>query len=217
MPVQLMAITGGSGSGKTWLAKKIRRRLGAAAGLLSLDDFYHDLSGMPPARRERVNFDHPAAIDWELFRHCLRQIKRGEKTRLPRYDFATHTRRTRTRVWPGRPVVLIDGLWLLSAPELRRLYSFMIYVECPEEIRLARRLARDQSERARSRASVLRQWRGHVQPMHERHVAPQKAHAKVVVTPESADAAVDRLEQQLRRRAGLPGKSRRRFGSGSGI
>jgi len=195
MTVHLIAITGGSGSGKTWLAGKLKRRLGRRAGRLSLDDFYRDLSHLPPRQRDRVNFDHPDAIDWPLFLQCLQQIQRGEAARLPRYDFATHTRHARPRVWRPRPVVFIDGLWLLHRPELRRLYTHTVYLDCAEELRLARRLARDQSERGRSRASVLRQWRGQARPMHDRHVAPQIRHAQWVVTPESVAAVLVQLEQ----------------------
>jgi uridine kinase len=193
MKVQLIAITGGSGSGKTWLVNQLKRRLGRAAGRLSLDDFYRDLSGLPPARRDRVNFDDPGAIDWDLFRQCLNLIRRGETTRLPRYDFTTHTRHARPRVWRPKPVVLIDGLWLLHRPELRRIYSLTVFVECPEALRLTRRLARDAAERGRSRASGLRQWRRHVQPMHDRWVAPQSQWAQVRITPDSCNDSLASL------------------------
>jgi len=194
MAVHLIAITGGSGSGKTWLAKKLKRRLGRRAGMLSLDDFYRDLSALPPRERNRVNFDHPDAIDWDLFRTCLESIRRGTATRLPCYDFATHTRSARTRRWDPRPVVVIDGLWLLREPAIRRLYAYTVFVDGPEELRLARRLARDQAERGRSKASVLRQWRSHVKPMHDAHVTPQARVARLVVTPESAHKALAMLD-----------------------
>jgi len=197
MAVHLIAITGGSGSGKTWLATKLQRRLGRRAGLISLDDFYRDLSALPPPARDRVNFDHPDAIDWDLFRKCLEAIRRGEAVRLPGYDFATHTRKTRTRRWQPRPVVVIDGLWLLRQPDIRKLYAHTVFVDGPEELRLARRVARDQAERGRSKASVLRQWRSHVKPMHDAHVAPQARLANQVVTPETAHEALARLEQMV--------------------
>jgi uridine kinase len=195
MPAQLIAIAGGSGSGKTWLAKKLKRRFGRQAGLLSLDDFYRDLSTLTPRQRDRVNFDHPDAIDWDLFLQCLKQIRRGEKTRLPRYDFCTHSRHARDRVWQPRPVVFIDGLWLLSRPELRRVYSFTVYADCAEALRLTRRLARDQQDRGRSRASVLRQWRSHVKPMHDQHVAPQLKVARMVFNQDSTNDSLASLCQ----------------------
>jgi uridine kinase len=193
MAVHFIAITGGSGAGKTWLAKNLKRRLGRRAGWLSLDDFYQDLGHLSLRQRARVNFDHPEAIDWALFQTSLEAIRAGGRARLPRYDFARHTRQSRPRWWQPRPVVILDGLWLLHRPALRALYAHMIFVDCPEEIRLARRIARDAAERGRSRSSVLRQWRRHVQPMYEAHVAPQLPLAKLVVTPATAAEALPRL------------------------
>jgi len=197
MAVHLIAITGGSGSGKTWFAKKLQRRLGRRAGLLSLDDFYRDLSSLPPRERDRVNFDHPDAIDWDLFRECLEAIRRGEPVRLPCYDFATHTRTSRTRRWVPRPVVVIDGLWLLRRPAMRRLYAHTVFVACPEELRLARCLVRDQAERGWSKASILRRWRSQVKPMHDVYVAPQARLARQMVTPESAHESLAILERMV--------------------
>lgn len=197
MAVHLIAITGGSGSGKTWLARKLQRRLGRRAGLLSLDDFYRDLSALPPRERDRVNFDHPDAIDWDLFRDCLRKIRRGEPVRLPGYDFVTHTRKGRTRRWEPRPVLVIDGLWLLRDPGIRRLFAHTVFVECPEEVRLARCLVRDQAERGWSRAAIRRRWRAQVKPMHDAHVAPQASLAKMVVTPESVTGSLARLDRRV--------------------
>jgi uridine kinase len=193
MTVHLIAIAGGSGSGKTWLASHLQRRLGRRAGRLSLDDFYRDRADLPASQRARINFDHPAAIDWALFRQCLQQIQRGEPTRLPRYDFTTHSRHPRPRLWRPKPVVLLDGLWLWHRPELRRLYACRVYVDCPENLRLARRLDRDQADRGRSRASVLRQWRLQVKPMHDRWVAPQRKQAEMIVMPELMKISLVRL------------------------
>ena len=197
-PVRLVALTGGSGSGKSWLARRLKRRLGPLAGVLSLDDFYRDLSALPPRERNRVNFDHPDAIEWSLFHACLRRLRRGESVALPRYNFATHTRHPRGRVWRPRGIVLLDGLWLLHRPELRRLYDLSVFCACPAELRLARRLARDQRERGRSRASILRQFRTQVAPMHDRFVEPQAALARRRVGPEITREELAKLEADVR-------------------
>lgn len=168
---------GGSGSGKTWLARKLQKALGPRGAVLSLDDFYRDLSHLTTAEREHVNFDNPGAIDWETFAGALGKIRKGVETWLPEYDFTTHTRRKEPRGWRSVPVVLIDGLWLLHRPGLRRLYDLSVYLDCPESLRLRRRLRRDQRERGRSRASILSQFRRQVAPMHDRFVAPQADHA----------------------------------------
>jgi uridine kinase len=165
---------------------------------VSLDDFYRDLAHLPMAQRGKANFDHPDAIDWPLFAKCLKLLRSGEKALLPRYDFASHTRHARPRVWRPRPIVLIDGLWLLRRAELRRIYEIAVFVSAPEALRLARRVDRDQRERGRSRASVLAQWRGHVKPMHDRFVAPQKRLANMVVEPDTADTRLAELAERLK-------------------
>lgn len=196
-PVVLVAIAGGSGSGKTWLARALRRRLGARAGLLSLDDFYRDLAHLPPARRARMNFDHPGAIDWPALADVLGEIARGGGPRLPRYDFSRHTRHARTRRWRPRPVVLVEGLWPWVRPALRSHFTLRIYREAPAALRHARRLHRDVRERGRTAAAVRRQWREHVQPMFRRHVAPQRAGAHVVLGAELRAADVDALARRI--------------------
>src|SRR5262245_11718915 len=89
---RLIAIVGGSGSGKTWLVNRLHRMLGPAAASLSLDDFYHDQSALPLPARHRLNFDHPRAVDWPLFESVLRQCRAGDVARTPRYSFVSHTR-----------------------------------------------------------------------------------------------------------------------------
>ncbi|MFA6564839.1 MAG: uridine kinase [Verrucomicrobiia bacterium] len=193
MTVHLVAIAGGSGSGKTWLARRLRRQLGCNAGLVSLDDFYRDLSALSKRERDRRNFDDPAAIEWSLFLKTLARIKHGEPAAIPRYDFASHTRRPRTRLWTPKPIVLLEGLWLLREPRARRLYSLNVYLNAPDEVRLRRRVARDRKERGRSRASVLRQFRAHVEPMHERFVASQARHADIVLDSRIGDVTLGKL------------------------
>ena len=207
MTVHLVAIVGGSGSGKTWLARRLKRRLGRDAGLISLDDFYRDLSALPKHERDRRNFDDPAAIEWPLFIETLVRIQRGEPAAIPRYDFATHTRRARPRRWRSKPIVLLDGLWLLHEPKARRLYSLSIYVDAPTAVRLQRRVARDQKERGRSKASVLRQFREHVEPMHRRFVARQARLADRVVDSEVSDEGLYKLAamvKELTAKSGRP-------------
>jgi uridine kinase len=178
---KLIAIVGGSGSGKTWLATKLAQALGPRATRLSLDDFYRDRSHLSPARRARLNFDHPRAVDWVALENVLRRLRSGHSARVPCYDFATHCRLPRTRTLAPSPILLLDGLWLLRRPLLRRWFALSIFVDCPRRARLRRRLARDRRGRARSRASVLEQFRATVEPMHRRFVEPQKRRAVLVV------------------------------------
>jgi uridine kinase len=205
---RLIAIAGGSGSGKTWLADRLQNLLGDKAGRLSLDNFYRDLSHLPPAARNGVNFDDPAAIDWVRFEETLRSLAAGRPTRIPQYDFKTHCRVADAAPIVPRPVTLIDGLWLLHRAPVRKLFDLRIYLDCPERERLRRRLVRDVAERGRSTASVRRQFRDTVAPMHRRFVAPQAHWANVVLTyPCSPDEVQDlnaAIWQTLQRHSIVP-------------
>jgi uridine kinase len=123
-----VAVVGGSGSGKTWLAEKLAAALAPRAARLSLDDFYRDLSALPPAERDAVNFDDPAAIDWKKFQSVIGIMRVGEKIDLPVYDFATHTRRASPRNFLPPPLVVWDGLWLLHHDWLRKQFTLTIFL-----------------------------------------------------------------------------------------
>ncbi len=177
----LIAIVGGSGSGKSWLAERLASALAPKAARLSLDDFYLDRSHLSPARRARINFDHPRAIDWHAFERVIRALRAGRPARLPSYDFATHSRRASSQVLQPRLIILVDGLWLLRRPSLRRLFALKLFLDCPNRTRLVRRLARDLRTRGRTRASIQAQFRNQVEPMHCKFVAPQARWADVVL------------------------------------
>lgn len=201
--VVMVAIAGGSGAGKSWLARQLKTRLGTAAGVVALDDFYRDLRDLPRRARAARNFDVPEAIDWPLFEAQLAALAAGEPTQLPRYDFVTHTRRPRGRSWRPRRVVLIEGLWPWWRPELRRYYTLKIYKVGSDTLRLARRLDRDTRRRGRHPDSVRTQWRRQVQPMHARFVHPQAQSADVTLPPETPAWQIDRLVRRIRELAGL--------------
>lgn len=198
IPVHV-AIIGGSGSGKTWLAEKIASRLGAGAARLSLDDFYLDLSPLPKAEREAMNFDDPAAIDWEKFHEVMGVMRAGESLELPIYDFATHTRKAETRVFLAPALVIWDGLWLLHHPRVRGKFARAIFVECDVQERFRRRAERDVRERGRTFESVRRQFFEHVQPMHDRFVEPQRGQAARIITSPVTAEDLDGLVQELPR------------------
>ncbi len=197
-PPVLVALVGGSGAGKTWLARRLEHALSPHAAYLSLDDFYRDLSHLTFAQRERVNFDHPRAIDWDCLERVLLDCLAGRPTHIPRYDFATHTRRLDAESWQPQPLVLLDGLWLLRRPAIRRLFARKIFVDCPRALRLTRRIQRDTKERGRSRRSVEQQFREDVAPMHTRFVAPQSRWADLILDSPIDPASVRRLTADLR-------------------
>jgi uridine kinase len=199
IPPQLIAVVGGSGSGKSWLAARLKDELGQDTALLSLDDFYHDLGHLPEAARDNVNFDDPGAIDWDALRTVLEQLERGESAQIPSYDFATHTRMPETREFPQTRFLVLDGLWLLHHVWLREKLSFSIFVDCPEDERMRRRIERDVMDRGRTEESVRRQFTDHVQPMHAMFVEPQRPWASRRVAspltdPEHAELVAACLE-----------------------
>jgi len=198
MTPQLVAITGGSGSGKTWLADRIAAALGRQATRVSLDDFYQDRSHLSFGRRKRINFDHPRAIDWPLFVNALHDLANGRAVTVPVYDFALSTRSPHTMRCQPRPWIIVDGLWLLAKRNVRPLFAHRLFLACPTQVRFERRLSRDLLERARSAASVRAQFFAHVEPMHQRFVEPQRRNAQTVLQPPVTAATVTAIVQSLR-------------------
>lgn len=201
----IIALAGGSGSGKSWLAGRLVRELGDRAAAVSLDSFYRDRSHLPPRRRERVNYDHPRAIDWEQVERTLRRARAGRSFEVPVYSYAEHA-------VVGRPVkrgpaefVIVEGLWVLRSRRLWPLIDLGIFVDAPARLRLERRIERDLAERGRSRASITRQFREQVEPMHRRFVEPQRRRADLILKSPIDDRAVKLLLRQLDQlRSGWP-------------
>lgn len=205
---RFIAIAGGSGAGKSWLADRLQGLLGPGAGLLSLDDFYRDRSRLSPRQRERINFDHPRAVDWDYLDRVLRRCRAGRRIRVPRYDFRTHSRCGALQSWQPTPIILVEGLWLLGRRSVRRLFDLRIYLACPARIRWRRRLARDVAQRGRTIASVRRQFFTRVEPMHRRHVASQRRWADVVLNHPFQPAEIGQLADRLQRLLGPVSLSR---------
>lgn len=198
MKAQLIAVVGGSGSGKTWLADRLVEGLDGMAGRLALDDFYQDLSHLEVGDREKTNFDQPGAIDWVLFRRVLTRLKEGLSVDIPVYDFGTHTRSGTVHQWIPRPLVVLDGLWLLRRQELRAMWGFSVFVECNEETRLARRLERDQHQRNRSPESIRHQFARQVAPMHRRYISGQAVKADLIVHTDEVKSRMPDLLNRCR-------------------
>jgi uridine kinase len=201
-PPRLIAIVGGSGAGKTWLAEWLEREFAPDAARLSLDDFYRDFSHVSAAQRPRINFDDPAAIDWLLVESVLRESRLGRPTWVPNYDFASHTRLRNKKPWSPKPFVFTDGLWLLWRPSVRALFDLRIFIEAPEELRWRRRLARDVTERGRTPDSVREQFHQTVAPMHERFVEPQARWADIVLQQPLHEDELNQLPFKIREHLG---------------
>jgi len=180
--VCLVGITGGSGSGKSWLAAELEKHFKERANRLSLDDFYRDQSHLSMPQRARINFDHPRSIDWEHVEGVLREGKAGRDLNVPCYCFETHSRLTKARKLPGKPLVIMDGLWLIRKRSVRSMFDCTVFLDCPAPLRLSRRLKRDTEERGRSAESVKAQFKETVAPMHRLYVEGQRYSADFVFT-----------------------------------
>jgi len=198
----LLGIAGGTGSGKTTLARKIGAALGESSTLLSHDWYYLDRTGYTPEQRDAINYDEPAALDNGLLAEHLDELRANRSVSCPQYDFSTHTRRAETIAVPARHVIIVEGILLFAVPELRDRFDLRLYVDTDDDIRLLRRLRRDLIDRGRDLRSVEQQYYGTVRPMHQLHVAPSKRHAHLVVpeggeNAQALDVIVGRLRHLL--------------------
>jgi uridine kinase len=185
----LIGIAGPSGAGKTELAREVVKVLaGRSAQRVSFDDYYRDLTGLDPALREERNFDHPDALDRDLLVEQLRALAAGRTVEAPVYRFDTHTRAPRRRRVEPEGVIVVDGLYCLFWAEIRALLLLKVFVEADHATCLARRLARDTGERARTEASVRAQYERTVRPMYEKHVRATREHADLVLDGEEPPA-----------------------------
>lgn len=186
----LLGVAGGTGSGKTTVARRILDAVGETRlALLEMDAYYRDVEWHGEADLLHHNFDHPKALDFELLIRHLAELRGGRPVEAPIYDFKRHRRTERTRTIRPEAVIIVEGILVLVDPELRRLLDFKIYVDTDADVRLARRLRRDIDERGRHVEDVLRQYEGSVRPMHLEFVEPSKRWADVII-PEGGENTV---------------------------
>ena len=185
----LIAISGGSASGKTTVAKKLAALMGNEAAVLEMDSYYKDLSHLSQKEREAVNFDHPKAMDLALFKKHLKALKSGKTIEKPVYDFHAHKLEERVVRFAAKPVIIAEGLFILM-DEFKEEFSYRVFIDTPEEVRLKRRIERDVKERGRDRDSAFKQYHLTVKPMFEEYIAPTKKNADVVVSWENEDLKV---------------------------
>lgn len=199
----VIGIAGGSGSGKTTVAQEILQRVGPdRIAYIQHDSYYKDLTGLPPAQRTVVNFDHPNSLETELLICHVEKLRAGQAIEVPIYDFATHSRTEKSfRVNP-RGVIVVEGILIFADPALRTLFDVKIFVDTDADVRLIRRMQRDITERGRTVESVIKQYQSTVRPMHLEFVEPSKRYADVII-PEGGfntaalDMVVARIESLL--------------------
>jgi len=199
----VIGIAGGSGSGKTTVAQEILQRVGPdRIAYIQHDSYYKDLTGLPPAQRAEVNFDHPNSLETELLISHVEQLKDGQSIKVPIYDFSNHSRTEKTFAVNARTVIVVEGILIFADPTLRTLFDVKIFVDTDADVRLIRRLQRDITERGRTVESVIKQYSSTVRPMHLEFVEPSKRYADVII-PEGGfntaalDMVVARIESLL--------------------
>jgi uridine kinase len=178
----IIGIGGGSGSGKTTIAESVIASVGAdTVSLIQHDAYYRDLPHLDLEDRALVNYDHPDSLETELLIEHLHRLREGEPVERPVYDFTVHRRTAETVVVRPDPVVIIEGILVLSERELRDAMDLRIYVDADADLRLIRRLQRDVHERRRTVESVIAQYQETVRPMHLQFVEPSKRYADIIV------------------------------------
>lgn len=196
----LIGIAGGSGSGKTLVARTIVRELGSdRVVIIDQDSYYRNLEDIPFRDREARNFDHPDAFDNELLKEHIRDLLAGRPIEQPVYDYAQHRRLPETRRIGEHLVVVLEGILIFGDPELRALMDIKLFIDADADVRLIRRLRRDLIERGRSVDSIVRQYEESVRPMHQQFVEPSKRHADLIV-PEGGHnkVAIDLVKTKIR-------------------
>jgi uridine kinase len=199
----IVGIAGGTGSGKTTVAKAIYDRVGAdRIEWISHDSYYRNFEGLSAEERHHINFDHPDSLETELLSRHLDVLTKGSSVEVPIYDFTTHSRKPETLRVEPRKVMIVEGILVLAEVELRKRIDIKLFVDTPADIRFVRRLMRDITVRGRSVESVIEQYMTTVRPMHEEFVEPSKRYADLII-PEGGenlvaiDAIIARVEHLL--------------------
>lgn len=186
----VIGIAGGSGSGKTTVANRVRSSLPVEdVAILEHDAYYRDRPDLSYDERSRLNFDHPDSLESELLVEHIRALRRGEPVDVPLYDFKTHRRSLEVRRVEPTGVTIVEGILVFAEEALRKEFDVRIYVDTDPDIRAFRRIRRDIEQRGRSFESIREQYYRTVRPMHLQFVEPSKRHAHVII-PEGGENAV---------------------------
>ena len=177
----VIAIAGPSCSGKSTLARQLAAALPAPTTIFTLDSYYHDLSHLPPSERAATNFDHPDSMDGVLIAQHVQALIHGEEVLRPVYDFTTHSRTNRTEAMRSLKFLIVEGLFTLYWPELRKLTSLKVFMDASHKLCLPRRQARDIAERGRTVESVVQQYSTTVQPMTDQYINPTREFADIIL------------------------------------
>ncbi len=182
----IIGIAGASGSGKSFFASKLQSKLDRQTLFISQDSYYKQQSTIPLTQRERVNYDHPDAIDFVLFTEHIKALKSGHSINQPVYDFTVHDRKKETLKTDSANIIILDGILLFVVPALNEIIDCKIFIDTPLDVCFIRRLQRDMNDRGRSAESVIKQYMTTVRPMYLKYVLPSKQHADYIINGESS-------------------------------
>ena len=183
----VIGIAGGTGSGKTTVARRILKRIGTEhVALLSQDSYYKHQPHLTKEERAQVNYDHPNSFDNELLIEHLQELRQGKSVQVPVYSFSEHIRTEETIPLAPTPVVVLEGILVLADEPLRKEMDIKVFVDTDADVRVLRRINRDMRERGRSFDSVFAQYLTTVKPLHEAFIEPSKRYADLIV-PEGGE------------------------------
>ncbi len=198
----IIGIAGGTGSGKSTVARKVADALqSASVALIDMDGYYRNFAHVPMEERRRINWDHPETLDLDLLVSHLGQLAMGQAIQKPVYDFQTHTRSSSSVAVAAADVVVVDGILLFVDERLRALCDVKVFVDADADIRLVRRIERDLHARGRALEEILHQYLNTVRPMHLQFVEPSKRWADVII-PRGGhnEVAVEMIVAKVQRR-----------------
>ena len=178
----IIGIAGGTGSAKTTVVSKILQNLNAnEVNVLSQDNYYHDNTHLSLQEREKLNYDHPKSIDFDLLVKHVQALKNGESIEQPIYSFVTHTRTGNHVLVEPREVLIVEGILVLTSKELLKEFDLKVFVHADNDERLIRRIRRDTQERGRDLEEVLHRYQTTLKPMHDEFIEPSKSYADIII------------------------------------
>ena len=198
----IIGITGGTGSGKTTIINKINKLFDQSnIGLLSSDSYYKDNRNLNLIERDKLNYDTPDAIDFDLLNNHIKLLKTGQNINIPNYCFSTHLRLNTTTLFKPKKILIIEGILILSNRTLKDQINYNVFLDCSRDTRFKRRLDRDISERGRNYEDVIKLFENRLDKMHQTHVEPMKKECDLVLDTENntnIDPLIDIIKKNMK-------------------
>ena len=197
----IIGITGGTGSGKTTIVNKVKNLIDRSdVGFLSSDSYYKDNSNLNFSKRDKLNYDTPDAIDFDLLNSHIKILKTGQDINVPQYSFSTHLRLKNSTLFKPKKILIIEGILILSNITLKGQINYNVFLDCSRSTRLKRRLERDISERGRNREDIIKLFENRLDKMHRNYVEPIKKECNLILNTENntkIDILIDIIKKKL--------------------